>query len=471
MIIKEKDIKEDKVPKHIVNIAWILVLGALLPLLDSTMVNIAIKNIGVAFAAGLNSTQWTITGYVLAMAFTVPFAGWAIQRFNGKWLMIGANILFLIGSILSGFSGDINSLIFFRLIQGVASGIIVTLIATLIAEIAGNQYIGKLMSIIGIPIVFGPIIGPTVGALILQYASWNWLFFINIPVGLIAIIGMILKLPNFTPSNPSAKFDFIGIGLLGLCSTILIYGIVEFSSQNSFTLSISGFITTGILSLLIYILYANKKKEEAILPLSLFKLRSFSAVSICLFLSAILVNGPMLLLPLFFQNITGLTVLEAGLILIPQGFGMLALRPKVGKMVDDVGARNITLLSLILLILGTIPFVFFDNSTSWIIICIVLFIRGMGAGGIIIPLMSDAFTGMEGSHIAQASVGTRIVQNIGGAFASALIASVITFSLQNKVLNVINLTTAYHDGFILVLVLSFVMFIPVMFLTNKKSGN
>lgn len=238
--------------------------------------------------------------------------------------------------------------------------------------------------------------------------------------------------------------------------------------NNSITIS---YVVAGIIILAIYIIYAAIKKDQAILPLHLFKSKNFSAVVVGLFLAGIATNGPMLLLPLFFQNIKGFSVLNTGLILIPQGIGMLVVRPLIGNMTDKLGARNVVLVSLALAIVGTIPFVFFNETSSLIVIAIVLFIRGIGIGGVTMPMMTDAYTGMVKQEIAQASVGTRLVQNIGGAFGSAVLATVVSLRVQDKTPTIPLMTAAYHDGFMLALILSLVMIIPSLFLTNKKSRN
>lgn len=460
----------ESIPKNIMNIAWILVLGAIMPLLDSTMVNIAIKHLSSDFSTGLDSIQWVITGYVLAMAISVPLAGWMVQRFNGKWLMVSANIVFLATSIASGLSSNIYLLIISRIIQGVSAGFIMTLVTTLAIEVAGRERMGRVMSTVGIPMILGPILGPVIGAMIVQFLSWRYIFFVNIPIGVIAITLMILKLPDFTPANIKAKFDFIGITLLGASSASLIYGISKASKNATFNNSITiSYVVAGIIILAIYIIYAAIKKGQAILPLHLFKSKNFSAVVVGLFLAGIATNGPMLLLPLFFQNIKGFSVLNTGLILIPQGIGMLVVRPLIGNMTDKLGARNVVLVSLALAIVGTIPFVFFNETSSLIVIAIVLFIRGIGIGGVTMPMMTDAYTGMVKQEIAQASVGTRLVQNIGGAFGSAVLATVVSLRVQDKTPTIPLMTAAYHDGFMLALILSLVMIIPSLFLTNKKS--
>lgn len=467
----EKALELEPIPKRIMNIAWILVLGAVMPLLDSTMVNIAIKHLSNDFGIGLDLIQWVITGYALSMAISVPLAGWMVQRFNGKWLMIGANIVFLAASIASGFSGNINSLIIFRIVQGFSAGFIMTLVTTLCVEVAGRERMGRMMSAVGIPAVLGPILGPVIGAVIVQFLSWRYIFFVNIPIGILAITLMILKLPNFTPAKIKAKFDLVGIILLGAGSAALIYGITKAAKNATFNNSATiGYVAAGVAILAIYMIYAIMKKEQAILPLYLFKLRNFSAVMVGLFLAGIATNGPMLLLPLFFQNIKGFSVLSTGLILIPQGIGMLIARPLIGKLTDKLGARDVVLVSLTLAIIGTIPFVFFNEASSLIVMGVVLFVRGMGIGGVTVPMMTDAYTGMVKQEIAQASVGTRLVQNVGGGFGSAVLATVVSLSIQGEIPTTPLMTTAYHDGFMLALVLSLVLVIPTLFLTNKKSN-
>jgi EmrB/QacA subfamily drug resistance transporter len=467
---KEKAPKE-VVPKNIINAAWILVLGAIMPMLDSTMVNIAINHLAKDFNTGLDSIQWVTTGYVLATAIFVPITGWAVQRFNGKWLVIMANIIFLIGSILSGLSWDVTSMIVFRIIQGAAAGMIMPLMSTLLAQIAGPKYMGRVISIIGIPVVLGPILGPVIGAMIIQNFSWRWIFYVNVPVGIIALFFLITKMPNFTPVNKKAKFDFIGIILLAIASSTLIYGITQAAKDATFNNSATiGFVIAGIAAIIIYILYARVKKDDAILPLHLFKQKSFNGSMIGLFLAGIATNGPMLLLPLFFQNIKGFSVLDAGLILIPQGVGMLLARPLIGKLTDKLGARTVVMVSLIFAIGGSLPFVFFDKASGLIWIALALLIRGIGIGGVSIPMMTDAYTGFKGADVAASSVGTRIIQNIGGAFGSAVLATVVSLSITKGAMPTVGImTNAYQNGFTLSLVLSAVMFLPALLLTNKSA--
>lgn len=460
---------KDALPKGLIGVALVLVLGAIAPMLDSTMVNMAVNDLGKDFNTSLDTIQWVATGYVLTTSIGVPFSGWLINRFDGKIIYMAAQSLFLLGSLLSGVSWNIESLIIFRLIQGFSAGLIIPLLTTLLVQAAGQKNIGKLMAIVGMPIIIGPILGPVIGGVFVNYLTWRWIFFINVPVCLIALYFIFTKLPRFAAADRQAKLDWFGILLLGVLSASFIYGITKAASSagfdNSYTII---FVAIGIALLIGYIIYSSLRPKHAVVPLSLFKFRSFTASIIALFLAGIGTNGPMLLLPLFFQNIQGETVIVAALALIPQGLGMFIARPLIGKLIDKSGARNVVIIAAVITFIGTIPFLWFSSETQFWLIAIALFIRGIGVGGITIPVMADSYTGLSKTQIPQASVATRIIQNIGGAFGSAVLATVVAAQIKDGTSTLARLTTAYHDGFLVAVVLNVVIFIPALFLTNKK---
>lgn len=460
--------EKETLPKELIKIALVLVLGAIAPMLDSTMVNIALNDFSKDFHTSLDTIQWVITGYVLATGIAVPFSGWLINRFDGKNIYFISQLLFLISSILSGISWNIESLITFRLIQGFSAGLIIPLLTTLLIQNAGQGNMGKLMSIVGVPIILGPILGPVVGGFLVEYLSWRWIFFVNIPIGIIALYLIHKKLPNFAAANKQVKLDWFGILLLGTLSASFIYGITKAASSSSFNnLKTIEFMAIGILLTIIYVIYAMKYSKKVIMPLNLFRHKNFTASICALFLAGIGTNGPMLLLPLFFQNIRKDTIILAGLSLIPQGLGMLLVRPLIGKMIDTIGAKIVVIFSIVITFIGTMPFLYFSQSTSYWIIGIVLFIRGIGIGGITIPIMTDSYTGLSRSQIPQASIATRIIQNVGGAFGSAILATVVANKMHHVVPSLSNLTSAYQAGFFIALISTTIMFIPALFLTNK----
>ncbi|MGA8942771.1 MAG: MDR family MFS transporter [Thermoactinomyces sp.] len=451
-----------KLPKDLVRIAIVLVLGAIAPMLDTTMVNIAVNHFGQDFHTSLDMVQWIMTGYVLVMGIAVPFSGWLIQRFEGKDVYFMAELLFLISSLLAGFAWSIESLIAFRLVQGFAAGLIIPLLTTLLVQTAGQENMGKLMAIVGLPIILGPILGPIIGGLIVEYVSWRWIFFINAPIGLIALYFIYTELPHFPASNKHAALDWIGILLLGGLSASYIYGITQAADFGFGNASTLGFIILGIVLTVVYVIYAFRCSATVIVPLNLFRFKSFTGSIISLFLAGIGTNGAMLLFPLFFQNIRQDSVIIAALSLIPQGLGMLLARPVVGTLTDKIGARFVVLVAIAVTFAGTLPFIWFSQNDPYWLIGLVLLVRGIGIGGITIPVMTDSYTGLSGHQVSQASVATRIIQNIGGAFGSAALAAVVANQMQQA-----DLASAYHSGFLVATILTVTMAIPALLLTNK----
>ncbi|GAB6092711.1 MDR family MFS transporter [Furfurilactobacillus curtus] len=483
-----------KLSRHTLAVAWILVIGALAPMLDSTMVNIAIHSLTTSFHSTVATVQWTITGYVLATGIAVPFSGWLINRFNGKFVFLFGEIIFLIGSLLSATAGSINALNLDRLVQGFGAGIIVPLLTTLLVQTAGQEHMGQLMAVVGLPILLGPILGPVIGGIILKYLSWRWIFWINAPVAALSAGIIIWKLPNFPALNKQAWLDWPGTLLLAAGSSAIIYGVVQASTKASFTNhSTLTFASVGLVIFAIYFLWSWRAQNKAVLPLSLFAHRSFNASMISLLLAGVVMNGPMLLLPLFFQQVRGMSVINAGLMLIPQGLGMLVARPTIGRLIDTIGSRDVVLVSLVLTFVGTLPFTVFGAKTSVIWIAIVLFVRGIGVGGILSPLMTDAYTGLQPIQIPAASIGTRITQNVGGALGSAFVATLIskyvhahlnhfqhqvktghyhvqpaemaTFLHHHMILIQLH---AFQNAFLITTLASLLMFLPALFLTNKR---
>lgn len=419
---------KNKLPKELMASAWVLAFGAVAPMLDSTMVNIAINKLQSDLHTSLNTIQWAITGYVLALAIAVPICGYFVNHFNGKKVLQWATIGFGIFSLLSGQAWDVQTFILFRIFQGFSAGFVILLMSTLLMRLAPRDQIGQLMAVVSTPIIIGPIIGPVIGGAIVQYASWQWIFYINVFFCIISLLLNVKFLQDFEPMNPKSRLDWFGTLLLAGGSTGLIYGLMRGSenAQHFFNHEMLIFVTLGVLSFVIYAIYDRLRRGDTVLPMRFFKTRSYLAANAGIFLAGIASNGPMLLLPLYFQNIRDFSVMSAGLILLPQGLGMFLVRPMLGKLIDQLGARPVVLVSLVISLAGTLPFVFIQADTNLWLLGVILFIRGLGIGGLQMPMMTEIFIGLPKSDIASASVGNRIIQNVGASFGSAVISAVVT---------------------------------------------
>jgi EmrB/QacA subfamily drug resistance transporter len=459
---------DGSLPKDLVRVALVLVFGAIAPMLDTTMVNIAVNHFSRDFHTSLETVQWVMTGYVLALAIAVPFSGWLVQRYEGKAVYFFAELLFLLSSLLAGLSWNIESLIAFRIVQGCAAGLIIPLLTTLLVQAAGQDQMGRLMAIVGLPVILGPILGPVIGGLLVEYVSWRWIFCINVPIGIVALALISMKLPRFPAADRRAALDWTGILLLGGLSASFIYGITRGAEGGGFGGGASiGFVALGVILTIAYIVYARVRPAAVIVPLGLFRYRSFTGSVIALFLAGFGTNGAMLLLPLYFQNVRHESVISSALALIPQGAGMLLARPVIGTLTDRIGARVIVLAATAVTVAGTVPFILLPPDVPYWLIGLALFIRGIGVGGITIPVMTDSYTGLAGHQVPQASVATRIIQNIGGAFGSAVLATVVALKLRQAVPDLPHEAAAYHTGFLVATVLTAAMAVPALLLTHK----
>ena len=224
---------DDKLDRGVLAIASVVVLGAIMSILDVTVVNVAINTLAKEFDSPLSTIQWVVTGYTLALATVIPLTGWAADRFGTKRLYLTSIFLFVCGSMLSGLAWSAESLIGFRILQGFGGGMIMPLGMTILTRAAGPQRVGRVMAIIGVPMLLGPILGPILGGWLVDAASWRWIFFINLPIGIAALIASQRILARDVP-QPGHRLDVIGLALLSPGLALLIYGLAETSGDGGF---------------------------------------------------------------------------------------------------------------------------------------------------------------------------------------------------------------------------------------------
>ncbi|RTE09999.1 MDR family MFS transporter [Paenibacillus whitsoniae] len=461
---------KEKIDPNVLKVALILVFGAIASQLDSTMVNVAINTLASDLHSTVSAIQWVITGYVLTMGLAVPVSGWAIQRFGGKNVYIFSLWVFLISSVLCSLAWDTGSLIGFRLIQGVGAGLLIPTMQNVLVQSAGGRNLGRLVAIISIPALLGPILGPVIGGLIMDNMSWRWIFYVNIPIMLVALWLSWKHIPRDEPSQSKPRLDTIGLLLLSPAFAVLIYGISKIGSQGGlFSAGVLVPLTAGIVLLAAYIMYALRTSQTPLLDLHLFRSRHFMASNVTLFLSGMVMNGALLLLPLYYEQVRGESVLMTGLLLIPQGVGMLITRNWIGGLADRMGARSIVLVSLVVTLAASIPFAFAGTDTNYFWLSAAQLVRGAALNGILIPIMVSAYEGLRKEQIPHASISTRIFQTIGGAFGSAVLATVIGQQVaRGTAASLTALAHAYQVAFWWSVGFAAISFIPAMFMSSRR---
>lgn len=411
--------------KNLTRLAIALVVGAMAPLFDSTIVSVALHTLSGDLHAGVDTIQWVSTGYLLAMGVTVPVVGWLQNRVGGRRLWMAALVVFTVGSILCSLAWNAESLIAFRLVQGVGAGAMMPLLTTLLMQAAQGRSLGRIMSVASLPTALGPILGPVIGGLILGSAGWPWLFWVNVPFG---VVGLVLAWRFIPADGPrgSDRLDALGLALLSPAVVGLLFGLSNAGGAGGFgRLDAWAPVAAGVALLVAFVLHATRGRRAPLVDLGLLTHRPLAAASGLMFLMGAALYGGMLLLPLSFQELRGVDALGAGLLLIPQGVGSLLSRSLAGRLTDSIGARTVAVIGFAVVLVSTIPFAFADAGTSVWWISAVLVVRGFGLGAVMIPIMSVGFVGLARPDMPHASTITRLSQQLGGAFGTAVLAVVL----------------------------------------------
>src|SRR4051794_17708802 len=244
-------------------------------ILDVTIVNVAIPTLGRELHTSIATIQWVLTGYLLAFASVIPLTGWATERFGARRVWLASLVLFLAGSALSGAAWSIGSLIAFRALQGLGGGMILPVGQTILAQAAGPERMGRVMSVIGVPMLLGPILGPVIGGAIVDQASWRWIFFVNLPVGIAAVVLAQRLLPDAKP-RVGERLDVRGLALLSPGITLFLYGISEAGNEGGFGTRTVAATAIGLTLVALFVWHACVRGKVALIDVSLFLRRGFA---------------------------------------------------------------------------------------------------------------------------------------------------------------------------------------------------
>jgi EmrB/QacA subfamily drug resistance transporter len=472
-------------------VAAVVIIGAVMSILDTTIVNVAINRLAIDFNASLTTIQWVVTGYTLSLAAVIPASGWAADRFGTKRIYLFSLAFFMLGSALCAVAWSADSLIAFRVLQGIGGGMIMPAVMTIMTKKAGPHRMGRVMGILGVPMLIAPIIGPILGGWLVDDVSWRWIFLINVPIGIVAIILAQIILDKDEP-QPAHRLDWLGMGLLSPGLTLLIFGLAE-SSEGGF----SGFkswapIVAGA-ALCIGFLRHSWRSKAPLIDIRTFTQTRAGAAAGTFMLFAIAFFGALLLIPLYYQSVRGASALESGLLLAPQGFGAMITMPLAGKLTDRYGPNKLPACGIPLLVIGIAPFAFVTATTSYVLLCGFSFVLGLGMGLAMMPTMTAAMQAVPAAAIARTSTAMNIIRqsgaSIGTAILSVILASEITSQLAGaatqagggsgaEALNGLNdaqrvaiggpLASAFASTFVWALVLLAIAFIPALAMALGK---
>ncbi|AMM19002.1 hypothetical protein AX769_01155 [Frondihabitans sp. PAMC 28766] len=406
----------------------VLLLGAITSILDTTIVNVALDHLHVVFHASVASTQWISSGYLLALAGVIPITGWASEHFGARRVWTAAVAVFLLGSVLCGLSWNLPSLIGFRVLQGVGGGMVLPVTITILTRAAGPARLSKAIAAIGIPAQLGPILGPVIGGALVSSVSWRWLFFVNVPLCVAALVLAPRLLPTADGLSRAERaahpFDLVGFVLLTPGLVGLAYGISRAGGDGGFTaFDTWGPMAAGVGLVLGFVVYSLRVRRRApLVDVRPFRRRSFGLAGVITFVGGFSTYSAMFLLPLFYQQIRGDSTFATGLLLIPQGLGTVTYFVLNGRLKGRIEPKWIVVTGGILTMLGLVPFTMASASGHDVLQLVGQYVLGLGSGAVLMTIMTLAFADLTHAEIPRAGTAFSIVQRVGAPFGVTVIA-------------------------------------------------
>jgi EmrB/QacA subfamily drug resistance transporter len=413
---------------QLVGIALVVVLGGFMSVLDTTIVNVAINGLSKHFDAPFSTIQWVATGYTLALAMVIPLTGWGADRFGGKRLYVASIVVFLLGSALCGAAWSSNSLIVFRVLQGLGGGLILPTGITILTHEAGPQRVGRAMAIVGVPMLLGPILGPIVGGYLVDDFSWRWIFFLNLPVGFVAIIAAAVVLKPDAP-KPGHSLDWLGVVLICPGMALLVHGLAQLASGPGALFQVGIETVLGLALVVTFILHA-RARAGALIDVRLFARPQVAASAATVFLFGAVFFGIALMMPFYFQVVRGETAHAAGFLVAIQAVGAMMTMPVAGRLTDSVGPGRVVQVGLVVMGLGMLGLSEIGAFTPLWHVEASLFMLGLGTGSTMTPSISAGLTTLKREEVAHANSGLNAILRVGGSIGLALLSVILGVQLQ-----------------------------------------
>jgi EmrB/QacA subfamily drug resistance transporter len=411
--------------REILLLGAVVVLGTFMTVLDLTIVNVAVPTLGRDFTTSISTIQWVLTGYMLAFASVIPLTGWASERFGAKRVWLFSLLLFMLGSVLAGAAWSVDVLVGFRVLQGLGAGMLMPVGQMMLAQAAGPERMGRVMSVVFVPGLLAPVLGPVLGGLIVGHASWRWIFFINLPVGVAAVALSQRLLPEAKPQL-GQRLDLRGLVLLSPGIAILLYGVTEVGNRGGFgSVRTDAALAVGLALVALFVWHGIVRGKDALIDLSLFRRRGFAAAGAANLVLGIALFGSLILLPLYYQTVRHESALQTGLLLAPQGLGVALVLPLAGWLTDRIGARLVVTAGTIVALVGTLAYTQVGARTSYIFLAAALLVIGVGLGCTIMPSMAAAFQTLTREETPRGTSALNVIQRVAGAVGTALLAIIL----------------------------------------------
>ena len=406
-------------------VAIVAVIGPFMTQVDSTVVNVSLSTISHALDSSIATAQWIVSGYLLAMALMLPLNGWLVDRIGAKRLYLIGFASFTLASVLCGASRTTAELICARVFQGLIGGLLAPMTQMMIARVAGKN-MARVMGYATLPILLGPILGPVLAGAVLAHSTWSWLFYLNVPVGILGVTLAALLLPGDILASQKRPFDFAGFALISPGLVAVIYGL-----QNATDADGRWLLLAGCVCLAGFLLHSARKGNSALIDVRIFADRTFSVAAVTQFFANGVMFGRQLAVPLYLIAGCGLPPAQAGWLVASTGVGMMCSFPLMGLLTERFGCRKVAAGGALLAFLSTLALLWMTAhrfSATWAAIS--LFLAGAGQGTISIPSISAAYSSIPRARLAVANTALNIAQRISGPMVTTLLAVVISLTTQ-----------------------------------------
>ncbi|WP_308634127.1 MDR family MFS transporter [Paenibacillus silvisoli] len=428
-----------------------IIVGIFMVILDSTAVNVAIPALVKDFDSTLSAVQWTVTGYALAQAAVIPLSGWMTDRFGAKQIFIVSLALFTLGSILCAFANTAEQLIAFRVVQGIGGGMVIPIAFAMTYLLSPPEKAGSIMGLMGMPILLAPALGPIVAGYLVDYVKWEWIFLINVPIGIIGVVLCLLLLPKL-PKKAFTSLDLWGIALGPLAFAGLSYGLSEGAASWTSDKTIIG-LAVGTVALVAFIYVELTRKQEPLLELRVLRSPLFTRGIIVQWVLQFVMFGIIFTVPYFMQMLMGMSAFHAGMWTLPQAIAAGVFMPIGGRLYDKIGARPLVLTGLTIVAAGAFLISRIDPTDSAWSFLVPRAMLGMGMGLSFLALNTHLIQSAPANLVSRVTSLTSATQQVVTSFSVAglttLIVSRTTFHAGEGEQVMPDATThAFHDAYL-----------------------
>ena len=412
-------------------IAFTVMLPTLIEIIDTSVVNVSLNHIRGSLSAGIDESTWTITAYLVSNAIIIPMAGWLSRLIGRKNYLLASISLFTFSSFMCGSAWSLQSLIFFRIIQGIGGGGLVPLSQSILLESFPREKHGTAMAIFGMGAMLGPIVGPLLGGWITDTWSWRWIFYINIPIGILSIIMNVIVIqdPPYM-KRQKMKIDYWGLIFLALGLGSLQFILDKGENEDWFSSNLIVFFAVVSAVSLVLLVINEYFSEHPIVNLRLFKDRTFTSGATVMFFVFLNLFGSIVLLPIYLQSIMGYTSFYAGLVLGPGGLATMMAMPFAGKMINKVNPKRILAVGISICALSTYMMSNFNLTTDFWSFVWPRVTLGLGMGLTFIPLTTMTLSHIPKENMTEASSLYNLLRNLGGSVGIAFTTTILARRAQ-----------------------------------------